>query len=159
VTLTWGGENQIGAWTFMVLWWMRLSTKLNVFLGVPNLTEEFLPEHLQYLKRFFTKKPMNLLFPMSVTLSTVAAFWLIRQAAEGADAFASAGFTFLAALTALAVLEHWFLVLPLPVAALWSWGLRSHADTPGRSRASAADDDGALPRVRVWTPRPRELRL
>ena len=27
----------------MVLWVMRVSAKLNVFLGVPNLTEEFLP--------------------------------------------------------------------------------------------------------------------
>ena len=30
----------------------------------------------------------------------------------------------------LAVLEHWFLVLPLPSEALWSWGLRSRASAP-----------------------------
>ena len=28
---------------------------------------------------------------------------------------------------ALAILEHWFLVLPLPAAALWNWGLKSRA--------------------------------
>ena len=39
VALTWGGANQVGTWTFLVLWVMRLSAKLNVFLGVPNLTE------------------------------------------------------------------------------------------------------------------------
>ena len=38
-----------------------------MFLGVPNLTEEFLPEHLHYLKSFLSRKPMNLLFPVSVT--------------------------------------------------------------------------------------------
>ena len=47
VAVTWGGANQVGTWTFLLLWAMRLSAKLNVFLGVPNLTEQFLPEHLR----------------------------------------------------------------------------------------------------------------
>jgi putative photosynthetic complex assembly protein 2 len=126
VALTWGGANQVGAWTFMILWGMRLSAKLNVFLGVPNLSEEFLPEQLHYLKSYLAKKPMNLLFPVSVTVSTVIAALLVRSAlAADASAFEVAGFVFLAALLALAILEHWFLVLPLPDAALWSWALRS----------------------------------
>lgn len=126
VAVSWGAPNQIGTWTFMVLWWMHQSAKLNVFLGVRNLNEEFLPEHLQFLKSFLTKKPMNLLFPASVTLSTVIATLLFRRAfAADASAFAATGFTFLGTMMALAILEHWFLVLPLPAAALWSWGLRS----------------------------------
>ncbi|MGQ3058344.1 MAG: DUF3623 family protein, partial [Nevskia sp.] len=32
---------------------------------------------------------------------------------------------FLATLLSLAVLEHWFLVLPIPADALWRWGLSS----------------------------------
>ena len=40
---------------------------------MPNLTEEFLPEHLQYLKSFLARKPMNLLFPVSVTGGTIVA--------------------------------------------------------------------------------------
>lgn len=131
VWVTWGGENQIGMWTFMVLWWMHQSAKLNVFLGVRNLNEDFLPDHLEFLKGFLTKKPMNLLFPVSVTVSTVIAVALVEEAiAPGATAFEVAGFTFLATLMALAILEHWFLVLPLPSAALWQWGLRSRK--PGK---------------------------
>jgi putative photosynthetic complex assembly protein 2 len=131
VALTWGGENQVGTWTFVILWVMRLSAKLNVFLGVPNLTEEFLPEHLHYLRGFLTKKPMNLLFPVSVVLSTVATVLLVQAAiAPEATAFEATAFTFLASLMALAILEHWFLVLPLPDAALWSWALRSRAGAP-----------------------------
>ena len=39
--------------------------------------------------------------------------------------------TFVGTLLTLAILEHWFLVLPLPADALWSWGLRSRAtDAP-----------------------------
>ncbi len=126
VWATWGGANQIGVWTFMILWWMHQSAKLNVFLGVRNLNEEFLPEHLNFLKAFLTKRPMNLLFPFSVTISTIINVWLVQAAiAPGATAFQSAGFTFLAMLMALAVLEHWFLVLPLPSAKLWEWGLAS----------------------------------
>lgn len=132
VALTWDAPNQIGMWTFMVLWWMHLSAKLNVFLGVRNLNEEFLPEHLWYLRGFLTKKPMNLLFPVSVTVSTVIAIFLVQKAAAPeASAFQATGFTFLATLMVLAILEHWFLVLPLPAAALWNWGLRSRqAGTP-----------------------------
>jgi putative photosynthetic complex assembly protein 2 len=126
VAVSRGAPNQIGTWTFMVLWWMHQSAKLNVFLGVRNLNEEFLPEHLQFLKSFLTKKPMNLLFPASVTLSTVIAALLFRRAfAADATGFAATGFTFLGMMMALAILEHWFLVLPLPAAALWRWGLRS----------------------------------
>jgi putative photosynthetic complex assembly protein 2 len=133
VLLTWNAPNQLGAWTFLALWGMRLSTKLNVFLGVPNLSEEFLPEHLQYLKHFFTKKPMNPLFPVSITLATLVTVLAVQRAAAATGPFEATAFTFLATLLALAVIEHWFLVLPLPSATLWSWGLRSRAPRDARS--------------------------
>ena len=131
VWLTWGGANQIGAWTFLMLWGMKLSAKLNVFLGVRNLSEEFLPEHLSYLKSYLAEKPMNLLFPISVTISTVIAVILGQKAlAADASAFEAAGYTFLTVLLALAILEHWLLVLPLPAAALWNWSLASRTSNP-----------------------------
>ncbi|MEM7041805.1 MAG: putative photosynthetic complex assembly protein PuhE [Pseudomonadota bacterium] len=124
--LTWGGANQIGAWTFLMLLGMKLSAKLNVFLGVRNLNEEFLPEHLSFLKSYLTEKPMNLLFPISVTISTAIAVILGQKAlAADASSFEAAGYTFLTVLLALAILEHWLLVLPLPAAALWHWSLAS----------------------------------
>ncbi|RFC64951.1 DUF3623 family protein [Fulvimarina endophytica] len=126
VWLTWGAPNQIGMWTFMVLWWMHQSAKLNVFFGVRNLNEEFLPEHLEFLKGFLNKRSMNLLFPFSVTISTVITVLLFAFAfAEGATAFEKAGYTFLGVLMALAILEHWMLVLPMPAGAIWSPALKS----------------------------------
>ena len=147
VALTWDEENQVGTRTFVILWGMRLSAKLNVFLGVPNLSEEFLPEQLQYLKSYLKKKPMNLLFPVSVTVSTVIAALLVRSAlAADASAFEVAGFVFLAALLALAILEHWFLVLPLPDAALWSWALRSRSEpAPSNVVAPGTERRGLRP--------------
>ena len=128
---TWGGLNQTGLWTFMILWTMRQSAKLNVFLGVRNLNEGFLPDHLKYLQSYFMRRPINALFPISVTGSTLVAVALWqRAAAGGADAFASTSLSLCAGLLSLAVLEHWFLVLPLPFEALWNWGLRSRGAMP-----------------------------
>ncbi|WP_140421889.1 putative photosynthetic complex assembly protein PuhE, partial [Rhodomicrobium vannielii] len=130
LVLTWGAPNQIGLWTFLILWWMHESARLNVFLGVRNVTEEFLPEHMAFLKSFLNKKPMNLLFPFSVTVSTLATMWVAQLAWAAPTQAEAAGFSFLTALMALAVLEHWFLVLPLPAERLWDWGLSSRQPAP-----------------------------
>ena len=128
IAVTWGGGNQFGTWTFAILWLMRLSAKLNVFLGVPNLSEEFLAPHLDYLKSFFRRRSMNALFPVSVLISTLAAVLLVQEAmAATPGSLEVAGFTLLATLMILAIAEHWFLVLPLPIAAFWSWGFRSRS--------------------------------
>jgi putative photosynthetic complex assembly protein 2 len=122
--------NHFGFWTFAVLWVMRLSTKINIFLGAPNVTVEFLPPHLSYLASYFRKRPMNGFFPLSITLSTLAAAWLAHLALRaGAGAGEVLGYSLLAALTALAVLEHWLLFVPVPAARLWGWSLRSHGET------------------------------
>jgi putative photosynthetic complex assembly protein 2 len=126
VMAAWGGANQVGTWTFMVLWGMRQSAKLNVFLGVRNLNEELLPPHLAFLKSFLTCKPMNLLFPVSVTGATILAVVLVQRAgAPGIGPFAATGLVLLATMTILGLVEHWFLVLPVPFARLWDWGLVS----------------------------------
>ena len=139
--LTREGVNQTGFWTLVILWVMRLSAKFNLYLGVPNLTEQFLPEHLAYLKGYFCRRSMNLLFPVSVTASTIVTILLFSAAADSAaTAFETASLTLLATLMALAVIEHWFMVVPLPSAELWSWGLSS--------REPVAARDGVCPPAR-----------
>jgi putative photosynthetic complex assembly protein 2 len=124
--ITWGDPNQTGTWTFMLLWGMRLSAKLNLHLGVRNFSEEFLPPHLMYLKSFFRRRRMNLLFPFSVTAGTVVTVLLLQAVNAGGNSeAATVGYTLLATMSALAVLEHWFMVLPLPFNALWKWALKS----------------------------------
>ena len=124
IAATWHSPNQVGLWTFEVLWGARQSAKLNVFLGVLNLNEQFVPPHLKFLSSFMSVKPMNLLFPFCVSLGTVLVTWLVSRAvAPGVTAVQAAGLTFTATMLALAVIEHWFLVLPLPFARLWEWAL------------------------------------
>ena len=56
VAVTWGAANQFGTWTFVVLWAMRQSAKLNVFLGVPQPNDEFLPDTCATSASFFRKR-------------------------------------------------------------------------------------------------------
>jgi len=132
--LTWNAPNQVGTWTFLVLWSMRLSAKLNVFLGVRNLTEQFVPAHLRYMLSYFRRARMNPLMPISLV---VAGAIVVRLAADAlavdATSFVVVGRTLVATLLALAVVEHVFLTLPLPDAVLWRWAIRTkstHATEP-----------------------------
>jgi putative photosynthetic complex assembly protein 2 len=123
---TWDQPNQTGWWTYLVLWIMRQSAKLNVFLGVRNLNEHFLPPHLDYLPSYFAHRRMNALLPASLLISTLVAVPLWQGAlATGASAFELASLALPAALLSLAIVEHLLLVLPLNADALWRWALRA----------------------------------
>ncbi len=141
VCSTWGAVNQVGTWTFLVLWGMRQSAKLNFFLGVLNLGEEFIPAHLGYLKSYLRRRPMNALFPVSVTVGTALIAMLVQRAAvPGVTEAAATGLTFVITMLTLAVIEHWMLILPIPFAKLWSWVLtlrRPAARKTERPRSAA----------------------
>lgn len=130
LAMTHGARNQLGFWTYVTLWWMHESAKLNIFFGVPNLGEEMLPEHLRYLTSYMTRRPMNMFFPFSVTVSTLVTAWLGWRASVAATPFEVTSFTMLATLMALAVAEHWFLVVPLNANALWGPMSRRHGVDP-----------------------------
>ena len=120
VALTWGQPNQVGVLAFLVLWIMRVSAKVNLFLGVRNFTESFVPQHLRYMLSYFRRARLNPLMPVSLLVVHLA-----RQAlALDASAFVLVSRTLVATLLALAVVEHLFLTLPVPDAMLWSWAIR-----------------------------------
>jgi putative photosynthetic complex assembly protein 2 len=134
LALTWGQPNRIGAWTFLILLVSRLSAKLNIFLGVPNFTDAFFPDHLRYLASYLRKSPTNGLFPLSVVAGCALAgaeAWVAFH--PGAAAFDVIGFSLLFALTSLAVVEHAFMVLPVPDAALWRWAMPNSAKSANGS--------------------------
>lgn len=118
--LTWGQPNQAAPHAFLLLFVMRLSAKFNLFLGVPNLSDEVFPAHLAYLKSYFRKRAFNPLLPFSLLLGSALAVWAWRvaeatPAGGGTNVAASA----LAALAVLGTVEHLFLVLPLRDGAMW----------------------------------------
>ncbi|MEO0937417.1 MAG: putative photosynthetic complex assembly protein PuhE [Pseudomonadota bacterium] len=120
-----GGDapNAFAPWTFAVLFFARVSAKLNLFFGVPRINVDFLPKALGHLPSHFRIRPMNWLFPLSVTaLTFAAACWLERLYAADTPG-AITGFALLTALTILALVEHWVMVLPIPDEKLWRWML------------------------------------
>ena len=131
VYATWGEPNEFGLWTFVILFFARISAKLNLFFGVPRIHTEFLPRPLSHLSSHFRHATMNWVFPVSITaLSFAIACWLERAIAAPTDA-SLVGHMLLATLTALALLEHWSMVVPLPDQKLWRWML---PDPPAASR-------------------------
>lgn len=126
VAVTWQAPNQIGALTFLVLWIMRVSAKLNLFLGVPVLNDEAMPTRIAHLRSYFRRGPISWLFPICV----LGAVLLVARFAEmAADPQASratvAGACLLVGLTALALAEHLFMLVPLPIDRLWRWSTRA----------------------------------
>ncbi|NUB43596.1 DUF3623 domain-containing protein [Fertoebacter nigrum] len=116
-----GAANRFAFYTFMVLFFARISAKLNLFFGVPHINTEFLPTTLAHLPSHFRHARMNALFPLSITALTFATACWVERAVTATDPGQSTGFWLLTALTALAALEHWFMVLPLPDQKLWRW--------------------------------------
>ena len=125
--VTWRSPNQVGGATYMVLWLMRLSAKLNLFVGVRNTYAHLLPAHIAYLGSYFRQRTTVSKFFVGSTsfaalLTTV--LWLL-VASESSLLLSQTGATLLASLMTLAVIEHFFLVLPLPMERLWSAALSS----------------------------------
>ncbi len=128
LALLWDAPNQMALHTYLVLWIMRQSAKINIYLGARNLGESMLPPQLAHLASYFRRGTMNALFPVSVTGGTIAVVVLVQHGLGG-SAYEAAAYTLLAALMALAVIEHWFLMLPLPLDGLWTWSRPGQAPT------------------------------
>jgi len=126
---------------------MRWSAKLNLYLGVSNFNEHWLPERSRYLVSYMRKRRMNYLFPVSITLGTAGTALLLRAAIGAGDDFGRLGNTLVCSLLALAVLEHWFLVLPLRDSALWQWAISAADRARGRPRPAALLEQPTTPAV------------
>lgn len=117
--------NRWGFWSFLLLWLMHSSAKLNVFFGVRNFRVDFLPSHLHYLDRLITKRSSNPFFPLSICLASSASLALFYQViAPTATEEQVIGSLLLVTMLVLGTIEHWLLIVPLP-AMLWGWGVRT----------------------------------
>ncbi|MGJ4952798.1 putative photosynthetic complex assembly protein PuhE [Bradyrhizobium sp. HKCCYLS20291] len=119
--VTSGAPNRLSWWTFAALLVLRQSAKINLFLGVRTLNDELLPQQVRFMRSYFAKKSINLLFPFSIAAAATATV-LVAAAALGAkSSFDGVALSLLASLIALGLLEHGFMALPMPVINLWRW--------------------------------------
>jgi putative photosynthetic complex assembly protein 2 len=119
-----GHPNHTAMCTFALLWLMRLSSKLNLFFGVPQVGEQYLPAHLIYMGSYFRKKPVGIFFYTTMSLSISAWLYLIWQAHEGLVTITS-HWVLLASLLGLAIIEHIIMMVPLSLERVWGWALKS----------------------------------
>ena len=127
--MTLSAMNKIALLTFSVLWVMRVSAKLNLFFGVPKVAIDMMPARLRYLASYFRQGTISVFFPVSVTAAMLGFGGMIAVlmtivppvepfVAEGAFV----GLILCTTLLALAIFEHWCLILPFDETALWaSW--------------------------------------
>lgn len=123
VTASIGAENRMALATYLILFLARISAKLNLFFGVPRINTEFVPARLSHLKTYFRKGPVTLAFPIAITVLTALLAVCVERLMTAESVLTQSGFALLTALAALALLEHWLMVIPLPDAKLWRWML------------------------------------
>ena len=138
VLVTTGAENNIAMWTYAILFFARISAKLNLFFGVPRINFEFLPLPLQHLRSHMTKGSITAFFPISITVLSFATACFAQLLMTSGAAIEATGYALLTSLCALALLEHWFMVIPLPDARLWRWML------PAQKRLTAKEEPNGL---------------
>lgn len=119
--VTWGQPNQTAPLAFALLFGMRLSAKLNLFLGVPSLSDEIFPAHLAYLKSYFRKARCNWLYPFSIVFGSAATWWAWTAAEATTNPGIAASYTLVAGLAFLGVVEHLLLALPIRDAMMYRW--------------------------------------
>lgn len=131
-----GAANPFGFYTFALLYGARISAKLNLFFGVPKINVEFLPLPLFHLPSHFRIARLNWLFPLSVTGLTFAVACWLERLWQTQSPMEVVGFALLASLTALALLEHWLMVLTLPDEKLWRWAVGPAPKSQAKKRLS-----------------------
>ena len=121
IALTWNAPNHVGLWTFILLWTLRVSAKLSIFFGARNSLNEMMPQRLIYLTTYFrTDRTSPFLHAVIfVGLLSFAALCILHS--TSVDSYSAVSIALIATLLGLAVMEHIFLMLPIPDSVLWLW--------------------------------------
>jgi putative photosynthetic complex assembly protein 2 len=128
-----GQPSHVALCTFAVLWCMRFSAKMNLFFGVPEVGEQYLPRHLAYLGSYFKKGRLSAFFFVSVAVATAIWVWIVWEVVSG-EVTVSTGWVLLASLLGLAIVEHLIMAFPAPMQKLWGWAM-SHSPSSDRPTA------------------------
>jgi putative photosynthetic complex assembly protein 2 len=110
--------------TYSLLWIMRLSAKINLFLGVPQLHDELLPTPILHLRSHFRRRPVSSRLAISILMTLAAGLALVWLAITATPSASATEHALLASLCLLACLEHVFMLIPVPLMKMWNWGGR-----------------------------------
>lgn len=135
------GSNPAGMYTFLVLWLMRWSAKLNLFWGVPNFNADWFPARMDYVHSYMKRSPVSLFFPLSVLAASAMAIKLMINTVSAPDA-QSLTTALPGVLLMLAILEHLFMALPIADSALWNkvFARDDTSDEPAQMQRSSLEN-------------------
>jgi putative photosynthetic complex assembly protein 2 len=114
--------NHTALCTFALLWCMRVSAKLNLFIGIPLHGEQYLPEHLKYLATYFKCAQPGRWFLLSVSLASGFWAWMLWSGWHAHQTL-NASWLLLASLLGLAIIEHLVMVFPWSLNKIWGWAM------------------------------------
>ncbi|WP_434050992.1 MAG: putative photosynthetic complex assembly protein PuhE [Roseibium sp.] len=118
-----GEDNLFGLATFGLLWGMRISSKVLIFLGARHAVSGLMPPAILHLRSYFNTGRTTRLFPVLLAIATGLFATLVVGAAQANLDYSIVGHILLATFMALAIFEHLILVLPLSDTALWRWAV------------------------------------
>jgi putative photosynthetic complex assembly protein 2 len=122
--------NTFGLATFGLLWGMRISAKLLIFLGARHAISGLMPPGIVHLKTYFNTGRTTPFFPLLLAIAVGLFAVLVAGAMNAHSAYSVVGHILLAAFMALAIIEHLILVLPVSDMALWRWAVPKGARDP-----------------------------
>ncbi|MGV8938202.1 MAG: putative photosynthetic complex assembly protein PuhE [Allorhizobium sp.] len=134
-----GAPNLFGLAAFGLLWGMRISAKMLIFLGAPHAVSDLMPKGIVYLKSYFRTDRTTPLFPVFLAIAAGLFAILVVGANRATQDHSVVGHTLLATFMALAIIEHLILVLPVSDTALWRWAT---AKTDRHAPAARPPADG-----------------
>jgi putative photosynthetic complex assembly protein 2 len=123
-----GAANHAAFLAFAVLWGMRISAKLNLFFGVPIPNAHLFPPRLRHLTALVPPRAPGLFYVLSVAAVAGVTWVLFQTGAASPTLGLKTGYFLAGTLSALALLEHLAMVLPLRIEGLW--GLDENEDAP-----------------------------
>ena len=107
--------------TLAVLWLMRWSTKLNLFLGVKHFNSQWLPDNMRYITTYLKAGKNSWFIVFSTTLAAFFTYLLFFYGQIAVEPATTLSLFLIGWLAVLAVLEHCFLMVPMGETALWRW--------------------------------------
>ena len=107
--------------TLALLWLMRWSTKLNLFFGVRHFNSQWLPDNMRYITSYLRAGKNSCFMLFSTTLAAYCTYLLFSYGQVAVEPATALSLFLIAWLAVLAVLEHFFLMVPMGETALWRW--------------------------------------
>ena len=105
-------SNHTGPTTIVLFYVLHQLAKLNIFFGVENFQGDWLPEHLQYITKFFGPPRMHWFFVVSVAIAALCATWAISHALTANSVATQSAAAFWGLLAVAGFLEIVVLMIP-----------------------------------------------